>query len=56
MQTARDTATTQICGKVTLVQEIDSDVQPGFLMYLPYTGSPPGDFRWHRDSGGNVDV
>ena len=38
MQTARDTATTQISGKVTLVQEIDTDVQVGFLMYLAHYG------------------
>jgi CHASE1-domain containing sensor protein len=38
MQSARDTATTQISGKVTLVQEIDADVQVGFLMYLAYYG------------------
>ena len=36
MQAARDTATTKISGKVTLVQEIDADVQAGFLMFLPY--------------------
>jgi signal transduction histidine kinase len=38
MQAARDMATTRISGKVTLVQEIDADVQAGFLMYLPYYG------------------
>jgi CHASE1-domain containing sensor protein len=38
MQAARDTATTRISGKVTLVQEIDADMQAGFLMYLPYYG------------------
>jgi signal transduction histidine kinase len=38
MQTACDTATTQISGKVTLVQEIDPDVQAGSLMLLPYYG------------------
>lgn len=35
MQHSRDTASPVITGKVTLVQEIDSDVQAGFLMYLP---------------------
>lgn len=35
METARDTGRPSISGKVTLVQEIDSDVQPGMLMYLP---------------------
>lgn len=38
MQAARDTASTRISGKVTLVQEIDADVQAGFLMYLPHYG------------------
>ena len=36
MQVVRGTATTRISGKVTLVQEIDADVQAGFLMFLPY--------------------
>ncbi|QPJ66684.1 MAG: PAS domain-containing protein [Candidatus Nitrohelix vancouverensis] len=35
MEKARDTGRTAITGKVTLVQEIDEDVQSGFLMYLP---------------------
>jgi signal transduction histidine kinase len=38
MQEARDIATTSISGKVTLVQEIDADIQAGFLMFLPYYG------------------
>lgn len=33
---ARDTAKAAISGKVTLVQENDSHVQAGFLMYLPF--------------------
>lgn len=35
MEQARDTSTVTISGKVTLVQEIDQQAQPGFLMYLP---------------------
>ncbi len=35
METARDSAKPTVSGRVTLVQEIDSDVQAGILMYLP---------------------
>jgi len=35
MEKACDTSTVAISGKVTLVQEITADIQPGFLMYLP---------------------
>jgi signal transduction histidine kinase len=35
MEKACDTNTVTVSGKVILVQEIDKDVQPGFLMYLP---------------------
>lgn len=35
MQRARDTGEPAISGKVTLLQEIDEDTQPGILMYLP---------------------
>src|SRR5690606_3385728 len=35
MMRARDTGRSAASGKVTLVQEIDEDVQPGFLIYLP---------------------
>ena len=38
MELARDTGEVAISGRVTLVQEISSDVQAGFLMYLPYYG------------------
>jgi CHASE1-domain containing sensor protein len=38
MSNARDTVETTISGRVTLVQEIDADVQAGFLMYLPHYG------------------
>ncbi|MGC8603421.1 MAG: PAS domain S-box protein, partial [Desulfomonilaceae bacterium] len=35
MEKARDTGKPQITGKVKLVQEIDKDVQTGFVMYMP---------------------
>lgn len=35
MERARDTGEASISGKVTLMQEIDKDVQAGILMYLP---------------------
>ena len=35
MVKARDSGDTAISGKVTLVQEIDEDVQSGFLVYIP---------------------
>lgn len=35
MERARDTGLPSASGRVRLVQEIDSDVQPGILMYLP---------------------
>ncbi|MFC4312862.1 CHASE domain-containing protein [Steroidobacter flavus] len=35
MERARDERTAAVSGKVTLVQEIDSKPQPGFLMYVP---------------------
>jgi PAS domain S-box-containing protein len=35
MERARDSGKASLSGKVTLVQETDKDVQPGFLMYLP---------------------
>lgn len=36
MERSRDTAKAALSGRVTLVQEIDKDVQAGVLMYLPY--------------------
>lgn len=39
MNYARDNNTYGLSGKVTLVQEIDSDVQAGFLLYLPWYGT-----------------
>jgi len=38
MLIARDTGNTAISGKVQLVQETRTNIQPGFLMYLPYYG------------------
>jgi PAS domain S-box-containing protein len=35
MQVARDSNSAVLTGKVTLVQETQADVQPGFLLYLP---------------------
>lgn len=35
MEFARDNDTTSITGKVLLLQELEGDVQPGFLMYVP---------------------
>lgn len=36
MERARDTGEPVMSGGITLVQEIDDDVQPGFLIYVPY--------------------
>lgn len=38
MQRAIDTNTMSMTGRVTLVQEIDENIQPGFLVYIPYYG------------------
>ncbi|MCA9380795.1 CHASE domain-containing protein [Candidatus Dojkabacteria bacterium] len=38
MQQSRDTGEPKMTGKLTLVQEIDADVQPGFVIYVPYYG------------------
>ncbi|MDD4855100.1 MAG: CHASE domain-containing protein [Sulfuricurvum sp.] len=35
MQRARDTGLPATSGRVKLIQEIDADIQPGILMYLP---------------------
>lgn len=44
MEQARDTGQPKISGRITLVQEIDDDVQPGFLIYVPFyvNGQPHG--------------
>ena len=36
MESARDTGDPHMSGRITLVQEIDADVQPGFLLYVPF--------------------
>ncbi|NKB60301.1 MAG: PAS domain S-box protein [Alphaproteobacteria bacterium] len=49
MELARDTGEVAISGRVTLVQEITEDVQPGFLMYVPFYGNAtPDDIRERR--------
>jgi signal transduction histidine kinase len=40
MARARDEARTIISGKVRLVQETDTDVQPGFLIFIPVYKTP----------------
>ena len=52
MNLARDTGEAVISGRVTLVQEISDDVQAGFLMYLPYYGTPqtPADTETRRNN------
>ncbi|MGL4410347.1 MAG: CHASE domain-containing protein, partial [Zoogloea sp.] len=35
LEHARDTGETTLSGRVTLVQETNQDVQPGFLLYIP---------------------
>jgi PAS domain S-box-containing protein len=50
MELARDSGLPAISGKVTLVQETDEDVQPGFLLYLPVyaQGMPTGTLEERR--------
>lgn len=52
MDRSRDEASAIISGKVTLVQEIETDVQAGFLMYLPVyrSGSLPQTVAARRAS------
>lgn len=38
MEQARDTGQARMSGRITLVQEIDDDIQPGFLIYVPFYG------------------
>lgn len=40
MKLARDTGQSAVSGRVTLLQETDTDVQYGFLMYLPVYRQP----------------
>lgn len=52
MERARDTGLPSTSGRVTLVQEIDSNVQAGFLMYLPLykTKKTPQTIQARRDA------
>ncbi|MCA9387160.1 CHASE domain-containing protein [Candidatus Dojkabacteria bacterium] len=52
MEKARDAGTPHMSGKITLVQEIDNDVQPGFLIYAPYykNGITPNNIDERRSS------
>ncbi len=52
MNRARDSGMPAISGKVTLVQEINEDVQAGFLMYLPYYGQAavPASIEQRRET------
>ncbi|MGE5610394.1 MAG: CHASE domain-containing protein [Bacillota bacterium] len=51
MALARDTGAAAMSGKVRLVQEIDSDVQAGFLIYLPVYrgGTVPASVKERRE-------
>ncbi len=50
MERARDTGEAAVSGMVTLVQETESDIQRGFLMYLPVyrKGSPVSTLKERR--------
>lgn len=52
MEQARDTGQPWMSARITLVQEIDEDVQPGFLIYVPYYGnnSEPTSVSERRDA------
>lgn len=52
MQRARDEAEPRISGRIILVQEIDDDVQAGFLIYAPFYGQAgdPGTVEGRRES------
>ncbi|OOG27561.1 hypothetical protein B1C78_03580 [Thioalkalivibrio denitrificans] len=52
MDRARDMGQPAISGVVKLMQETESDVQPGFLMYVPVyrDGFTPSDARQRRDA------
>lgn len=40
MSYARDSGETGLSGKITLLQETNTDIQPGFLMYVPLYDQP----------------
>jgi signal transduction histidine kinase/CHASE1-domain containing sensor protein len=48
MERARDTGHVAASGKVELVQETETDVQAGFLMYLPVYARPVGALEERR--------
>ena len=50
MERARDTGKLALSGRVTLIQEVDSGIQPGFLMYLPIYRGPAADALTRRTS------
>ena len=50
MERARDTGKLALSGRVILVQEVDSGIQPGFLMYLPIYHGPASDALARRAS------
>ncbi len=50
MERARDTGKLALSGRVILVQEVDSGIQPGFLMYLPIYRGPAADALTRRAS------
>ena len=50
MERARDTGKLALSGRVILVQETDSGIQPGFLMYLPVYRGPAADALERRAS------
>ena len=52
MDAARDSGRAAISGKVTLVQEIDNNVQAGFLMYVPVyaKGQPTATLEERRQA------
>ncbi|MGP1393909.1 MAG: CHASE domain-containing sensor histidine kinase [Inquilinaceae bacterium] len=52
MERARDSGQAAVSGAVTLVQETETDVQRGFLMYLPVyrSGAPTDTVQQRRDA------
>lgn len=52
MELARDSGEPRVSGRITLVQEIDEDVQPGFLVYVPYykKGTTTDDLESRREN------
>jgi len=50
MERARDSGAPAASGRVTLVQEIDADKQPGFLLYVPVYRDAPRTVEQRRAS------